>query len=183
MYIEHVTTSLYASARVLVAGLINFSEFCTMPRPYSDDLRWRMVYQKLFFEKSYEKVHCNYLLVQRLCIGRLARFLNTGDVKPCRLGRPTGSITLFPHEEYIIMDCLLRSPQMQLHEIANYISNATGSAFGPRTLQCRAVYRLGITRKKVYTCTSLPLIIFSIYQLKMHRNINNTECITLLFQS
>ena len=64
------------------------------------------------------------------------------------------------------MDCLLRSPQMQLHEIANHISNATGSAFGPRTL-CRAMYRLGITRKKkVYTCTSLPLIIFSIYQLK-----------------
>ena len=52
------------------------------------------------------------------------------------------------------MDCLLRSPQMQLHEIANHISNATGSAFGPRTL-CRAVYRLGITRKKVYTCTSV----------------------------
>ena len=63
------------------------------------------------------------------------------------------------------MDCLLRSPQMQLHEMANHISNATGSAFGPRRL-CRAVYRFGITRKMVYTCTSLPLIIFSIYQLK-----------------
>ncbi len=28
-------------------------------------------------------------------------FLNTGDVKACRLVRPTGSITLFPYEEYV----------------------------------------------------------------------------------
>ena len=138
-----------------------------------------MVYQKLFFEKSYEKIALQLFVSPKTVYRTITTFLNPGDVKPCRLGRPTGSITLFPHEEDIIMDCLLRSPQMQLHEIANYVSNATGSAFGPRTLQCRAVYRLGITRKKVYTCTSLQLIIFSIYQLKMRRNINNTECITL----
>ncbi|XP_028412440.1 uncharacterized protein LOC114535263 [Dendronephthya gigantea] len=46
------------------------------------------------------------------------------------------------------MDCLLRTPQIQLNEIASYIINATGSAFGPETL-CRALYRLGITRKKM----------------------------------
>ena len=142
-------------------------------------------YTKNFFEKSYEKIALQLFVSPKTVYRTIRTFLNTGDVKPCRLGRPTGSVTLFPHQEYIIMDCLLRSPQMQLHEITNYISNATGSAFGPRTPQCRAVYRLRvipITRKKVYTCTSLPLIIFSIYQLKMRRNINNTECITLLFQ-
>ena len=141
-----------------------------------------MVYQKLFFEKSYEEIALQLFVSPKTVYRTISTFLNTGDVKPCRLGRPTGSITLFPHGEYIIMDCLLRSPQMELHEIANHISNATGSAFGLRTL-CRAVYRLGITRKKVYTCTSLPLRIFSIFQLKIRRNINHTECITLLFQS
>ena len=35
-------------------------------------------------------------------------FLNTGDVKPCHLGRPTESITLFPNEEYVVIDCVLR---------------------------------------------------------------------------
>ena len=75
-------------------------------------------------------------------------FLNTGDVKPCRLGRPSESVTLFEHEEYILMECILQTPQIQLHEIANHIFNATGSAFGPQTL-CRTMYRLGITRKKV----------------------------------
>ncbi|CAB4024257.1 Hypothetical predicted protein [Paramuricea clavata] len=46
------------------------------------------------------------------------------------------------------MDCILRNPQMQLHEVADNIANVTGSAFGPETL-CRALYRLGITRKKI----------------------------------
>ena len=38
----------------------------------------------------------------------------------------TESITLFPYEKYIIMDCLLLMPQMKRHEIANHISNSTG---------------------------------------------------------
>ena len=46
------------------------------------------------------------------------------------------------------MDCLLQTPQIQLSEIANYITNATGSAFGPQTL-CRATYRLEMTPQKV----------------------------------
>ena len=42
----------------------------------------------------------------------------------------------------------MHSPQIPPNEIANHIVNTTGSVFGPRTL-CRAIYRLGITRKKV----------------------------------
>jgi hypothetical protein len=77
-----------------------------MPSPYSDDLRWKMVYQRLFYEKSYEQIASLQLFVSPtslLFIGRLG----TRRVmwKPCRLGRPTGSIALFPHEEYIILDC------------------------------------------------------------------------------
>ena len=99
---------------------------------------------KTFFKKSYEEIALQLFVSPKHVYWTISTFLNTRDVKPCRLGRQTGSITLFPHEEYIIMDFLVRSPQMQLHEVANHISNATGSAFGPRTL-CRAVYRLGIT--------------------------------------
>jgi transposase len=102
-----------------------------MPRPYSDDLRWRMVYQKPFYEKSYEEIALQLFVCPKTVYRTIRTFLNTGDVKPCRPGRPTGSITLFPHEEYIIMDCLLRTPQIQLHEIENHISNATGLHLAP----------------------------------------------------
>ena len=59
------------------------------------------------------------------------------------------------------MDCLLQAPQIQLSEIANYITNATGSTFAPQTL-CRAIYRLGITRKKVNIQVILIAPVFDI---------------------
>ena len=136
---------------VLVAGLYSQSvhgEFSKMPKPYSDDLRWRIVYQRLFYERSYEEIATQLFVCPKTVYRTIRKFLNTGGVKSMPLGRPFGSVTLFPHEEYIIMDCLLRTPQIQLREIANNIFNATGSAFGAETLY-RAVYRLGITRKKV----------------------------------
>ena len=74
------------------------------------------------------------------------------------------SVTLFEHEEYILMECILQTPQIQLHEIANHIFNASGSAFSPQTL-CRAMYRLGITRKvsrsqeaKIYSLLPVCLV-------------------------
>ena len=111
-------------------------------------LRWRMIFQRLFYGRSYEEIALQLFVSSRTVYRTVSTFMNTGDVKPCRLGRPSGSITLFPHEEYIIMDCILQTPEIQLNEIANHIVKTTGSAFGPRTL-CYALYRLGITPKKV----------------------------------
>ena len=129
-------------------GLGKPCQSSNMPAPYSDDLRWRMIYQRLFYNRHYDEIASQLFVSARTVMRTFRTFINTGDVKPCRFGRSTGSTTLFPHEEYIIMDCLLSRPQMQLHEISNYIFNATGSSFGVENL-CRAVHRLGITRKKV----------------------------------
>ena len=80
---------------------------------------------------------------------RTITFLNSGDVKPIRLGRSTGSASLFDHEESIHNgDCILRTTRIRLHEIANYITSATGCSFRPQTL-CHAVHMLGMTRKNV----------------------------------
>ena len=62
----------------------------TIPRPYSaDDLRWRMVYQRRHKEIA------SQLLVCLKTVYRTITFLNI------RLGRPTGSASLFNHEESI----------------------------------------------------------------------------------
>ena len=110
-------------------------EYVKRPRPYSEDLRWRMVFQRLFYERSYAEI-ASWLFVRAETVQRtVSNFLNTGDVKPYNMGRPSGSVTLIPHEEYIIMDCVLEMPQIQLHEIANHVLNAAGSAFGPETVE------------------------------------------------
>ena len=120
-----------------------------MPRPFSDDLRWRIIYQHLFYAKTYKEIATNLFVspmtVKRTC----ANFYATGDVKPWPIGRPPETTCLFPHEEYMIMECLLEHPEMQLNEIASKIFHAHGSAFSPQTL-CRTVHRLGFTRKKVH---------------------------------
>ena len=141
-------TSINASTRVEFFVFIARRQLFKMPKPYSDDLRWRMIYNRVFYARSYEEIATLLFVSPRTVYRTVRTFLYTGDVKPCHLGRPSDSTTLFPHEEYIIMDCILQSPQIQLNEIANHIVNTTGSAFGPRTL-CRAIYRLGITCKKV----------------------------------
>ena len=56
------------------------------------------------------------------------------------------------------MDCILRTPQIRLHEKANYITSATGSSFRPQTLcqskPTRILDETGIVRIKE---RSIPL--------------------------
>ena len=51
--------------------------------------------------------------------------------------------------------------QIQLHEIANLIFNATGSSFCFETL-CRVVYRLGI---KAYACNIYEFLLRCAFNL------------------
>ena len=70
----------------------------TISKPYSaHDLRWRMVYQRLFYQRRYKEI-ASQLFVCPKTVYRTITFLNSGDVKPYRLGRPTGSASLFDHE-------------------------------------------------------------------------------------
>ena len=89
------------------------------------------------YERSFAEIASQLMVCSETVRRTVSTFLNTGDVKPCNIGRPTGSISLIPHEEYIIMDCVFRMPQIQLHEITNHVLNVG------------AVHRLGMTRIKV----------------------------------
>ena len=120
-----------------------------MPAPYSNDLRWRMIFQLIFYQRTYNEVATQLFVSAKTVYRTYRTFLYTGDVKPCTIGRPKDTNTFLAHEEFIIMDFILGMPHMQLNELANYIFNTTGSAFSEETL-CKAVHRLGITRKKVY---------------------------------
>ena len=101
-----------------------------------------------YFLECYNEIASQLFVSPQTVLKGVRTFRNTGDLKHCRLGRPTGIITLFPHEEYVVIDCVLRKPQIQLYEIANLIFKATGLSFCLKTL-CRVVYRRGITRKMV----------------------------------
>ncbi len=67
---------------------------------------------------------------------------------------------MFPHEEYVVIDCVPRILTIQ-HKIANFNFNAAGLSSCLETL-CRVVYTLGITRMQEgewYACNICEFLI------------------------
>ena len=108
-----------------------------------------MRFQRLFYERSYVAIASQLFVLPETVRRTISTFLTTGDVKPGNLGRPTESFDVFLHEEYIIMDCVLRTPQIQLYEKTNHVLNATGSAFGPLIMLHVHIYACN---KRVWSC-------------------------------
>ena len=75
---------------------INFVFYCIV--------LYCIVFQRLFYERSFAEIASQLFVCPETIRRTVSTFLNTGDVKPCNIGRPTGSVSLIPHEEYIIMD-------------------------------------------------------------------------------
>ena len=136
-----------------------------MPQPYSDDLRWRLVWLKLFYGMSNVDISTT-LFVSPKTVSRIYRlFMTTGNVtSPKVFGRPKGTTTLYEHEELIICEILLRQPTIHLKEIAYEIENTTGTRFPVESL-CRTVHRLGFTMKKVSFNCSIIIILFSLSKI------------------
>ena len=119
-----------------------------MPGSYSEDLRWRIIWYKFLLMRSDEEIAFQLFVcprtVQRIC----QKFVLTGNVAAERVGRPVGTTTLHRHEEYIIIEAILKEPATRLHQLASTIQEQTGSEFDVSTV-CRTLHRLGFTNKKV----------------------------------
>jgi hypothetical protein len=76
-----------------------------MPKPYSDDLRWRLVWLKLFYGMSNVDISST-LFVSPKTVSRIYRlFVTTGNVtSPKVFWRPKGTTKLYEHEELIICE-------------------------------------------------------------------------------
>ena len=81
--------------------------------------------------------------MQRIC----QKFVLTRNVVAERAGRPVGTTTP-RHEEFIVMEAILKEPATRLHQLASTIQEQSGSEFDVSTL-CRALHRLGFTNKKI----------------------------------
>lgn len=101
---------------------------------YSDDLRWRMVYQKEVLGLTCHKVARN-LGVDLSTVSRIvSRFDLTGDVSPSV--RTGAASKLSPYDAYIIIETILEQPSVYLHELQWYIRETTGTRVDTSTI-CR----------------------------------------------
>ena len=132
-----------------------------MPGAYSEDLRWRIIWYTFLLMRSDEEIAFQLFVcprtVQRIC----QKFVLTGNVEAERVGRPVGTTTLHRHEEYIIIEAILKEPATRLHQLASTIQEQTGSEFDVSTV-CRTLHRLGLTNKKVSIRITVTAYLFSL---------------------
>ena len=98
--------------------VVGASPVFNMPAPYSEDLRWRVIWFRRFWGHSEEET-CFYVGISKS--GTLRRYLQSyflfGNVVAQRMGRPFQSVQFQPREELIIMESVLENPTATLNEI------------------------------------------------------------------
>jgi transposase len=121
-------------------GTMNFSKYNVMPQPYSEDLRWRVVWLCLFHHKSELEV-ANLLHISTKTVERyLECFLSTGNVAPDQRKNGPDKI-LSMYEEMLLIQILFDQPTIYLHEIQYQLLQVTGTSVACSTI-CRALKKL-----------------------------------------
>lgn len=118
-----------------------------MPKSYSTDLRWRVVWLLVFLKMSTQEVSRLLLVstrtVQRYC----QKFMATGDLEPQQhRNGPQRILTDF--EELTLVNLVLTRPGIYLYELQRELLMTTGTEVDCWTI-CRLFKRLGITRQKI----------------------------------
>ena len=116
--------------------------------PYSSDIRWRVVWQRIGMELPFRDIARNLCLSLGTVHNHFKRFEATGNVEPLSLSTRDSIRSLNDQQELIIVGLLLENPALYLSEVCQMITQATGIHISPPTA-CRIIYRHGLTRKKI----------------------------------
>lgn len=98
-----------------------------MPRPYSEDLRWRAIWMKEMLGFQVDEVAAALWMSPRTIERYVSKVLNSGDVKAGIIGRPANSVAMHQHVEFLIMEAVLEHPKKTLSEIVYSVYAQTGS--------------------------------------------------------
>ena len=115
---------------------------------YSQDLRWRMVWQKEAQGRTCKEVALN-LGVDAATVSRtVARFRETGGVQKRKHPSTRVFRKLTAPLELMIIHFVLKRPGAYLHEIASELFDTTGADISLSTI-CNFLKRIGFTRQKL----------------------------------
>ena len=114
--------------------------------PYQEDLRWRIVWQRIGDCFSIRQISENLHVAQSTILRILDRFERTGSV--CHNQATPRPHTLHLHDEYLLVQLLTENPGMYLSEMKRKLNEVTGVITTESTI-CRTLKRLGFTRKKL----------------------------------
>ena len=135
--------------RVRICTTTRFVQRLTtaLPKSYSTDLRWHVIWLHMFLKKSVDEVATLLLTSSRTVHRYVARFLNAGDAIPQdHRNGPARLLTDF--DEPTLVNLVLTNPGIYLHELKHKLTMTTGTEVDCSTI-CPTLKRLGITHQKI----------------------------------
>ena len=118
-----------------------------MPKAYSTDLRWRIVWLHFLQNKSVKDI-ARELYVSESSVERyIYLFRTTGDVVPKK--QRCGPLPILSEfEELTVLQTLLDKPGLYLREVQEELNDVTGTWISCSTI-CRTAKKLGLSRQKM----------------------------------
>lgn len=127
--------------------LVHQTSPVTMPKAYSTDLRWRVVWVHITGQLDVQDIALKLCISQKTVRRYLRKFSLTGDVEPvCQQHGPPK--LLGSYEELIILRMILDFPGIYLHEIQQKFLEKFGVSISAATF-CRTLKRMGCTRQVI----------------------------------
>ena len=118
-----------------------------MPKPHSEDLRWRAVWLSVVRGMSASEISDLLFMSERSVQRYLYLFYSNGSVAPKDgNGGPAKLLTEF--EQFTILQALIYNPSAFLHEIQSQVHETTGKWIHVSTI-CRTIHHHNFTRKKI----------------------------------
>ena len=115
---------------------------------YSEDLRWRMVYQRIGVGRSYREIAESLNVDQSTVMRTVALFEETGDVQKRRYPSNDGTTKLTDLGKVILLEVVISKPGIYLREVREELKQTTGIDVNESTI-CRFLKDSGFTRQKM----------------------------------
>ena len=118
----------------------------TRRAPYSNDLRWRIVWQRIALDLGYQEIARNLNISTGIAYNIFKLFESTGEVDSKQPAQHEHKLD--SHHELYIVGFVLHFPTLQLSELVDRVSEISGMLISTSTM-CRLLVRYRFTRKKV----------------------------------
>ena len=115
--------------------------------PYSTDLRYRIVWQKIGLEMTYREIAKNLNVSVGSAHNVFKRFKETGEVEPTKPNREQTRV-LDEYEMQVVIGLLFEHPSLYLRELCSKLEEETGITVSTSTM-CRIVHSHGFSRKRI----------------------------------
>lgn len=118
-------------------------------RAYDNDLRWRIVYQRIGMDFTYQKIAQNLNISISTCQRIFKRFETSSSIEPTSTKtNKSYRCSLDSAAELYLIGVVLESPSLYLDELCSIMHDTFNILVSPPTI-CRILHRYGITRKKI----------------------------------